>query len=213
MRTAFGGFLVLLAASLASAAAAGQCGPRRGIPGHFDYYLLSLSWAPSYCATPSGKANQQECGSSASHGFVVHGLWPQYADGGWPQCCQGVAPVRSSPTIDKVARVMVGSNLMEHEWQKHGSCVTTQQDNYFGRIDEVATKLGLAPKLDSTGPDRISVSDLKRHWPVPPQAISPQCKGKRLTGIHICLDKAMTPIACPDAEVKADNCPGTVSLR
>jgi len=24
-------------------------------PGHFDYYLLALSWAPEFCATHTGK--------------------------------------------------------------------------------------------------------------------------------------------------------------
>ena len=52
--------------------------------GHFDYYLMSLSWSPSYCATHPRDTTQ--CGHQG-FGFVLHGLWPQYRNGSWPQHC------------------------------------------------------------------------------------------------------------------------------
>lgn len=192
---------------------AAQCSPAKGQTGQFDYYLLSLSWAPSYCATPSGKKNPQECGPGTSYGFVVHGLWPQYGSGQWPQCCQAVAPVSPSPVVDKAAQVIIGSSLMEHEWEKHGSCVTGDQDRYFGEINQVVDALGLAPQVPGTGLNSIKVSDLKKNWPAPPEAISVQCKGKRLTEVHVCLDKSLSPMACPPEERQSDNCPGTVNLH
>jgi len=197
----------------ATTAWAEQCGPARGKAGAYDYYLLSLSWAPSFCATPAGRNNPGQCGPQASYGFVVHGLWPQYADGRWPQCCQAVPPVKPSPTVDQVSRVMIGARLLQHEWDKHGSCVTDRQDEYFGRINRAVSALGLAPDLPGGGAERIRITDLKRHWPVPPQSITVQCKGKTLTEVRICLDKALSPLPCPLAAVKDDNCPGTVSLR
>jgi ribonuclease T2 len=45
-------------------------------PGAFDYYVLALSWSPQYCATATNNADRSQC--SVPHGFVVHGLWPQY---------------------------------------------------------------------------------------------------------------------------------------
>ncbi|BAE51504.1 Ribonuclease I [Paramagnetospirillum magneticum AMB-1] len=212
MKTVFIGGLI--AAFLAAGAAqADQCGPARGQPGSFDYYLMSLSWAPSYCATTSGRANAQECGPGTSYGFVVHGLWPQYASGQWPQCCQAVAAVKPSAVLDRLSRVMIGSSLISHEWEKHGSCVTSQQDEYFGKIDQVVTALGLAPQVPGTGLDRIKVSALKQNWAVPAQSITVQCKGRKLTEVRICLDKTLSPMPCPAKEVESDNCPGTVSLH
>ncbi|MBI3447063.1 MAG: ribonuclease T2 [Magnetospirillum sp.] len=204
---------LVASAFCASAAMADQCGPTRGRPGQFDYYLLSLSWAPSYCATPSGRQNRQECGPGTDYGMVVHGLWPQFTNGQWPQCCQAVAPLTPSPTIDKLSRIMIGSSLMEHEWEKHGSCVTTRQDAYFGSIGQVVAKLGLAPTLSAKGITTIKVSELKRHWSLPAPSITTRCKGKRLGEIHICLDLKLDPIACPAAEIEADNCPGSVALH
>jgi ribonuclease T2 len=214
MRTVFAaGLTAALLAAIATTARADQCGPVRGLAGSFDYYLLSLSWAPSYCATPSGRKNPWECGPGSGYGFVVHGLWPQYTSGQWPQCCQAVRPVTPSTMVDAVSRVMIGPGLMSHEWEKHGSCVTSRQDEYFGRIDQVVSRLGLAPKVPGTGLDRIKVSALKQNWPVPPQSISVRCKGRMLREVHLCLDKALSPMPCPEAEVNSDNCPGTVSLH
>src|SRR5499427_7603553 len=54
-------------------------------PGQFDYYVLSLSWSPSFCETATGNARRQQCGARP-FSFVVHGLWPQY-EHGFPESC------------------------------------------------------------------------------------------------------------------------------
>src|SRR5580692_7150493 len=48
-----------------------------GQPGAFDYYVLALSWSPEFCHSHPTKP---EC-VWGKFGFVVHGLWPQYANG------------------------------------------------------------------------------------------------------------------------------------
>jgi ribonuclease T2 len=66
--------------------------PRQNEPGKFDFYILSLSWSPSYCeaAGERGPPPQQQC-SARPYSFVVHGLWPQY-EHGFPEYCQVPAP-------------------------------------------------------------------------------------------------------------------------
>ena len=50
--------------------------------GDFDYYLLALSWSPSYCADDARKGRDRlQCFSERAYGFVIHGLWPQYERG------------------------------------------------------------------------------------------------------------------------------------
>ena len=46
---------------------------RQSEPGNFDYYVLSLSWSPSFCESPAGAASPQQCGRRP-YSFVVHGL-------------------------------------------------------------------------------------------------------------------------------------------
>src|SRR5215470_7016408 len=51
---------------------------RQNAAGQFDYYVLALSWSPSFCEIATGNARRQQCGVRP-FSFVVHGLWPQYA--------------------------------------------------------------------------------------------------------------------------------------
>ena len=51
----------------------------------FDYFILSLSWTPSWCAEARGAA---QCEAGRGYGFTLHGLWPQYERGGWPADCR-----------------------------------------------------------------------------------------------------------------------------
>src|SRR5450631_4308767 len=72
---------------------------RQNAPGEFDFYVLSLSWSPSFCEEASergnsGRSQQVQCGGRP-YSFVVHGLWPQY-ERGFPDYC-----VRPSPRLDR----------------------------------------------------------------------------------------------------------------
>src|SRR6478752_289113 len=63
--------------------------PSDATAGAFDYFLLTLSWAPEFCATNSKGSNAAECDPKNHKSLVVHGLWPQYDNGKWPQDCGG----------------------------------------------------------------------------------------------------------------------------
>ncbi|MGB8670380.1 MAG: ribonuclease T, partial [Pseudolabrys sp.] len=53
---------------------------RQSEPGQFDYYILALSWSPSYCEARQDRArnrsSDRQC-DGRPFSFVVHGLWPQ----------------------------------------------------------------------------------------------------------------------------------------
>jgi len=55
--------------------------------GKFDYYVLSLSWSPTWCALEGDASGAEQCDPAKDRGWVLHGLWPQY-DRGWPEFCQ-----------------------------------------------------------------------------------------------------------------------------
>src|SRR5690242_20009533 len=59
----------------------------------FDYYLLTLSYAPDFCAQPTGNKDPRECGTGRKIGFVVHGLWPQGQSARGPENCGHASPV------------------------------------------------------------------------------------------------------------------------
>ena len=84
-------FLISLAALAATSGAASAQDRRQNTPGEFDFYVLSLSWSPSFCEGAEergsgGRSQQAQCGGRP-FSFVVHGLWPQY-EKGYPEYCQ-----------------------------------------------------------------------------------------------------------------------------
>jgi ribonuclease T2 len=76
--------LTLLVLALAVPAYARDERPE--VAGQFDYYVLSLSWSPQYCADAPGDRDRRQCASGRRYAFVLHGLWPQN-ERGFPQSC------------------------------------------------------------------------------------------------------------------------------
>ena len=89
-----------------------------GRPGLFDFYLLSLSWSPTYCEGQRDRANRLQCDSARPKAFIVHGLWPQY-DRGYPEYCRTDLPdfVPRSLT-DTVLDIMPSPGLVGGQWRK-----------------------------------------------------------------------------------------------
>lgn len=176
-------------------------------PGRFDYYALSLSWAPNYCKDHPD--DEPECGTGKRYGFVLHGLWPQF-DKGWPESC---AP-RSLTAAEKkkYAAIYPSPRLMEHEWAKHGTCSGLDPDGYFTlshTLRESITLPGTYQMPDK--PFRTSSETLARAFAtsnpgLAADSVLPLCTGgeeRYLSEIHICFDKTGAhTVACGDDERK-----------
>ncbi|MGA9333944.1 MAG: ribonuclease T2 [Rudaea sp.] len=173
---------------------------QRSSGGHFDYYVMSLSWSPSYCATHPHDPTQ--CGHQG-FGFVLHGLWPQYRNGSWPQHCtaQGTP---DEATIKRALAFMPSRHLIEHEWQTHGSCTGLGPDDYFGRADRAFAnvKIPVALRAPKVSP-ALSANDLvdafmQTNPGMTRNMISIACHdGNELTEVRVCLDKdTLAPQAC-----------------
>src|SRR5215475_5720069 len=97
---------------------------RQGEPGQFDYYVLALSWSPSFCEAQRERAPargpDRQCGGRP-FSFVVHGLWPQY-ERGFPSYCQVPAPRLNRAIVSGMLDLMPSPRLIFHEWDQHGTC-------------------------------------------------------------------------------------------
>ena len=106
--------------------------PRRLLP--IASYTLSVSWSPQYCASrmTSPKDRIQCGGEAAAFGFTLHGLWPDGPGKEWPQYC---TPARLVP--EKVIRDNLcntpSAQLIQHEWEKHGTCVSRTPASFFAK--------------------------------------------------------------------------------
>lgn len=111
-------------------------------PGDFDYYLLSLSIAPSFCALSPANAAKQECQSLTQADFqqtplTIHGLWPNRARvsvNRQPHDCEGppVVPLPEALQTDLQRYMPAGPGLERYEWRKHGACSGLSTETYFG---------------------------------------------------------------------------------
>src|SRR5437899_1415910 len=118
------------ASSPAYAPAGGGCDT---CAGKFDFYVLSLSWSPSFCDMAGDRAGKQsECGERP-YSFVVHGLWPQY-EKGFPEYCQVPAPRLDRGIISSMLDLMPAPRLIFHEWDRHGTCSGLPARGYFETV-------------------------------------------------------------------------------
>ncbi|MEP6484372.1 MAG: ribonuclease T2 [Rudaea sp.] len=172
----------------------------RGEAGRFDYYVMSLSWSPSYCQTHPDEVEQ--C-VHKGFGFVLHGLWPQYRNGSWPQHC-GTDAEPGSATIDRTLAFMPSRHLIEHEWQTHGSCTGLSPREYFDLADRAFASVKIPPALQTpNAPPSLSAQEIvsafaQANHGVDERMITIECHdGGELTEVRICLDReTLAPQAC-----------------
>lgn len=167
-------------------------------PGVFDYYLLSLSWSPNYCLTH--EEDRTQCGTKGL-GFVLHGLWPQLDDGGYPQYCQGEQSL-SAQAAALGQTIYPSPKLMQHEWQSHGTCSGLDAVSYFKTADRALASLQVPPMLEAPPLSlTLSVAQLltafRRANPrLPENAVTVVCSQGQLSEVRICLTRELALRTC-----------------
>jgi ribonuclease T2 len=169
----------------------------QGQPGVFDYYLLTLSWSPEFCHSQA-HAEKPEC-QSGHHGFVVHGLWPQYAQGGYPENCS-TAPGLSNPA--QMADIMPDSGLVAHEWSTHGTCSGLDAENYFQLLRQAFTAIKISNRFTapresfSVLPSEVKSDFVLGNPNFTAGDIRVSCGNNYLTAVSLCITKDLKPTAC-----------------
>lgn len=176
-------------------------------PGVFDYYVLSLSWSPTYCADRRSDNYEAQCDvrSGRPYAFVLHGLWPQY-ERGWPEFCSGSdrgwVP---GPVAERMLDIMPSKRLVFSEYRKHGTCSGLGVDGYFELARQLHDKVQIPPRFVGVTDDRLLVSPgelvddfLAANPNLKPDMIAVQCggSGNRLREVRICFDKGGNFRAC-----------------
>jgi ribonuclease T2 len=208
-------FMIRLAAGLAFAASvlAATCAAAqdagRDEPGKFDFYVLSLSWSPSFCAAAhdSGRSGGAQCGARP-YSFVVHGLWPQY-ENGFPEYCEQPSPRLYRGIMESMLDLMPAPHLIYNEWDKHGTCSGLSARAYFETVRKARDAVKIPPDyVDlkeplSVAPDAVRDAFVKANSGLTPGAIAVDCDKRRLTDIRICLSKDLQFRDCPEVVKRA----------
>jgi ribonuclease T2 len=177
---------------------------RQNRPGNFDFYVLSLSWSPSFCeaAGERGTPPQQQCGARP-YSFVVHGLWPQY-EKGFPEFCQVPAPRLDRNIVSSMMDLMPAPRLIFNEWDKHGTCSGLNARGYFETIRKARASVKipeayLEPKeILSVTPDEVEEAFIEANPGLTRDAITVTCDSRRLGEVRVCIGKDLKFRACPE---------------
>jgi ribonuclease T2 len=197
MRRRAAGLAALLLLSLAAPASA------RGTAGDFDFWVLSLSWSPSWCEAEGDARRAAEC--ARPFAFTLHGLWPQYARG-YPSDCPSAAREPSRRAVDAMLPLMPSVGLIRHEWQKHGTCSGLDGDAYLRQAAGLFARIVVPPPYRTPGPARfVDPATVEAEFAalnrLPADAIAVTCDGRRLREVRICFSRDLTgPVACPEVD-------------
>ncbi|WP_311028881.1 ribonuclease T2 family protein [Mesorhizobium koreense] len=171
----------------------------------FDFYVLSLSWSPSYCAAAGEKANRYQCGKRPAYGFVVHGLWPQY-EHGYPKDCRSDAERRvPKERMNALSDLMPGYGLIIHEWRTHGMCTGLSQEAYFATLRKAYESVEIPADFPRDDSGRVKPSDIEAAFiaanpGMPDDGISVDCDRKYLREVRVCMTKDMRFRPCRELE-------------
>jgi ribonuclease T2 len=206
LRTAVPAMLALVALLAAAAAPADARSRGHGEPGKFDFYVLSLSWSPSFCATPAGP-HSPECGARP-FAFVVHGLWPQY-ERGFPESCQVPPPRLARTIVDEMLDLMPAPKLVYHEWDKHGTCSGLDQRDYFDAVRKARAAVKIPGRFDrpqqplNVAPGEIVDAFVAANQGLGSAGIAIDCDRKYLREIRVCMTRDLQFRECGPSVAQA----------
>lgn len=192
--------------------------------GRFDYYLLSLEWHPTFCAS-HGRLDECAPGTSDRYDddLVLHGMWPSVrgdSSNSYGFCgvspdvrrldtaatrCQMPAVPMSPSTRDTLAAHMPGTDacLERHEWYRHGSCSGLSGDDYFAAADAMLLQVNrsaLGRFVSAHKGDTVLSSDLlaaaQSDWGGAASAsIRLTCQNGMLNEVRLALKPSVTASA------------------
>jgi ribonuclease T2 len=211
---------LLIAAGLFASATLAMTTPasaqdrRQNTPGQFDFYVLSLSWSPSFCegredSGGGGRSQQIQCGGRP-FSFVVHGLWPQY-EKGYPEYCQRPSPRLARNIMSSMLDLMPAPGLIYNEWDKHGTCSGLGERAYFETIRKARAVVKIPddylqlPDAKTLSPAEVEEAFIKVNPGLTASGIAVTCSRKRLSEVRICMSKELEFRDCPEIDRQA--CP------
>jgi ribonuclease T2 len=177
-----------------------------GKAGEFDYYVLSLSWSPNWCALTGDDRGDPQCDAGRGLTFIVHGLWPQYKVG-YPSDCFTTETDPSRRDTAAMADIMGGAGLggaglAFYQWKKHGRCTGLSAEDYFATLRRAHESLTVPPLFagvtrDLTLPASV-IQDafLDSNPQLTADQVTVTCDSGMIEEVRICLTRDLQPRDC-----------------
>ncbi len=167
--------------------------------GDFDYYVLSLSWSPTWCALEGDARNSPQCDREL--GWVLHGLWPQYEDG-WPSYCHTSVRDPSRRQTEAMEDIMGTGGAAWYQWKKHGRCSGLEAQAFLDLSRAAYDKIK-RPSAFMKLPHDIKVpaavieeAFMNANEGLDANEITVTCKDYRIQEVRVCLTPELEPRTC-----------------
>ncbi len=174
---------------------------QEGKPGQFDYYVLALSWSPNWCAREGDARGSDQCDARYGHGWILHGLWPQYHQG-WPSFCKTSERSPSRSMTAAMVDISGSAGLAWHQWKKHGTCSGLSAADYYAlsrRAYEQVNRPQILRKLTQEVELPASVIEdafLRANPAWQPDMLTITCNQGYIEEARLCLSNDLTPVPC-----------------
>ncbi|CAF1208249.1 unnamed protein product [Adineta steineri] len=168
------------------------------------YMMLALSWSPTYCATLSQANRDKEfqCMPSNGFGLIVHGLWPQAAKApnvrAHPRNCRDEAQLNAT-FVKRFFCIMPSEDLMQGEWEKHGTCYYNQPMDYYMITEKIYQALRIPTNNVMTSSSAVVIKDAFLTLNSPAlfaSAVQIDMSGSKLKEVKICYDLQFRYASC-----------------
>src|SRR5437660_5433305 len=202
--------LISLALVVVSAGMASAQDRRQNAAGEFDFYVLALSWSPSFCeaAAERGNSGRSQAQCERPYSFVVHGLWPQY-ERGFPEYCQRPSPRLGRNIMTSMLDLMPAPGLIFNEWDKHGTCSGLGERAYFETVRKARALVKIPDEFlqlstaKTVAPGDVESAFVKINPGLSPSGIAVTCNRTRLSEVRICLSKDLQFRSCDEIDQRA----------
>lgn len=170
-------------------------------PGVFDYYVVALSWSPNWCLREGDARNSEQCAPGLGHGWILHGLWPQFHRG-YPSFCQTAERAPSRRMTAEMADIMGTSGLAWHQWRKHGSCTGLSAADYYALSRDAYAAINRPAIFRQLSRDVklpaavVEEAFLKDNPDMEPDGVTITCRDGHIQEARICLSKGLSPVPC-----------------
>ncbi|QUJ75840.1 ribonuclease T2 [Sulfitobacter albidus] len=169
--------------------------------GEFDYFVMALSWSANWCALEGDARNSPQCDASEDHGWILHGLWPQFHRG-YPSYCQTAKRAPSRGMTAQMSDIMGTSGLAWHQWKKHGTCTDLEAADYYALSRAAYARVTRPPifrQIDETLrlPARVvEEAFLEANPDFTADSVTITCRQGYIQEARICLSLDLEPVPC-----------------
>eukprot|EP00349_Pseudokeronopsis_sp_Brazil_P002783 CAMPEP_0202963824 /NCGR_PEP_ID=MMETSP1396-20130829/7856_1 /ASSEMBLY_ACC=CAM_ASM_000872 /TAXON_ID= /ORGANISM="Pseudokeronopsis sp., Strain Brazil" /LENGTH=228 /DNA_ID=CAMNT_0049685385 /DNA_START=16 /DNA_END=702 /DNA_ORIENTATION=+ len=219
--------VMVLVLTFAAVVLAGSAPVKGGMTG--DIFVFAQSWQPGFC---SGKVGYVGCDEPKEYWrkfYTIHGLWPQYNGGGYPQACTTEAFNSSIPELVGWNEMVTFwpnaqyaetdpsySSFWEHEWSKHGTCSGLSQYDYFSNTIDLLKKFGTPSLISTNTGGSVNAAELRASYGGSTM-VALQCNtGNNLSGVYTCWSqtngKPVGQVVCPPDVQLEDTCTSSETI-